>query len=594
MKNPSTASIDRRIRSPGKACHITEEQYRMLADQVFFPYALTDHWIIRLDRSKAKEDEEKINYTAVAIATRLEVTAASIDMDTKEFTVEIQIYTGRESFSHRFEASILTQRGLNVLLTYGALYHEKQWKDLLDYLVIARASAPITQTYTRLGWCEVEGKRAFKSGTLIAPNGTLPCQYMGGHDLYSHGNLNDWLDMVRKEVLGNTPLTCVLLLGFASPLLDFLNRLYDLGCLFFNLCNSSSKGKTTAAMLAASVFSNPKAGTGTLINFNATQNALLKFASMCNGHTLVFDEVGTAQISNFRTLLYMLCDGQDKMRLKPDSSMKERFTFSSFIISTAEFTLLDENAPNGLKARVYELSDVFTTSHENSVAIKRTVLEHHGVAGAPFIRYILDRDIEKDYQQAANDLKEAVHSCHELTDRMIDKLAVILQTSRYVNDCYLLKLDEQAIINYLVNLESTIQIQRSPEERLLDAVQQELVRNGHLYIWNQGFSGNRAQGRVERKATHVEVSMTEEVVNRLLYEQGLDKNQVMRALSQQHRLICERDRQTKRVNLFARTNSSNKVKTVCYVFRLPLNSIGEPQKKEKVFSDEITDADFDF
>ena len=68
------------------------------------------------------------------------------------------------------------------------------------------------------------------------------------------GSLDAWLEMVKAEVIGNTAAEICLLIGFASVILGYLNHFTDLGCLLFNFCNTSSKGKTTMAMLSASVW----------------------------------------------------------------------------------------------------------------------------------------------------------------------------------------------------------------------------------------------------------------------------------------------------------------------------------------------------
>ena len=122
--------------------------------------------------------------------------------------------------------------------------------------------------------------------------------------------------MVKEQISGNTSLELALVLGFASPVLSLLNDSYDIGSLVFNFSNTSSKGKTTAAMLAASVFSNPAMNKGTLITYNATENAIIETISSMNSLTVGLDEVGMSSFRDFSKLLYAICSGTSKKKIK--------------------------------------------------------------------------------------------------------------------------------------------------------------------------------------------------------------------------------------------------------------------------------------
>ena len=159
---------------------------------------------------------------------------------------------------------------------------------------------------------------------------------------------------------------------------------------------------TVAAMLATSVFSNPVLNKGTAITYNATENALVQFVSRCMGHTVVFDEVAISASSDFSRLLYTLCNGRSKMRLNGDATQKPVHEFNSIIISTAEFDLLNDDSPSGLKARVFEIKhNELTRNAENSDNIKRCIIENYAVAGGPFIETVLKTigNITDDYER---------------------------------------------------------------------------------------------------------------------------------------------------------------------------------------------------
>ncbi len=217
---------------------------------------------------------------------------------------------------------------------------------LIKHLLQSMQNAPTEYLYQRLGWEQREEHLIFKGHKVISEdNNYNNYTYSGDLDITPKGSLKVWLDMVKIEVIGDTPLTFVLALGFASLILALLSEKYDLGCIVFNLSNFSSRGKTTATMLATSVFSNPRINKGTLKSFYATENVLTEFVSNCSGITVAPDEVSLNTSKSFERCLYALCSGTSKQRLNGYSTSKEDRKFSPVIVTTAEFDILDENSP---------------------------------------------------------------------------------------------------------------------------------------------------------------------------------------------------------------------------------------------------------
>ena len=153
-------------------------------------------------------------------------------------------------------------------------------------------------------------------------------------------------------------------------------------------------------MLATSVFSNPMLNRGCAISFNATENALIQFISSCGGHTVVVDEVALCYSKDFNRIMYSICNGRSKMRLSGDATQKEVTEFNGVVISTAEFSLLNEDTPNGIKARVFEIKDMLTDSAENSDNIKSCIYENYALAGEIFIKLLIHKEdkVFADYE----------------------------------------------------------------------------------------------------------------------------------------------------------------------------------------------------
>lgn len=434
---------------------------------------------------------------------------------------------------------------------------------LIKHLLQSMQNAPTEYLYQRLGWEQKEEHLIFKYNKVITNDNQKEdfhnYIYNGDLCLEPKGSLKVWLDMVKTEVIGNIPLTFVLALGFTSPILALLNEKYDLGCIVFNLSNFSSRGKSTAAMLATSVFSNPKINEGTLKSFYATENALTEFVSNCSGITVALDEVAMSSSKNFERFLYALCAGNSKGRLNGDSMPKELKKFSSVIITTAEFDILDENSPDGLKARVFELTDDLTTSSQNSDNVKTTILENYAVAGQHFIEKLIEYgkdNLFKLYDTAVEQLKK-VKIKSPLKDRVISKIAVIWLTVTLMKKFFKLDIDEKKMTDYIVKLLKRFTLETTPESRLLDIVIEDTVTNRSKYEHNGSQSFGGSIGEVINRGKCKEIIMYKNNFEELMRKHHIiNYKKILKILKSKGQLRCESDRLTWRT----------RDRIVCYCF----------------------------
>lgn len=518
-----------------------------------------------LDRNKCKD-----------ISSYVKVEKRYADFDTQKVKLIISFFNGGQVIQKTIDRSMLTKSKIETLAEYGIYFNTNNPKDFLEYLGISEQFATTYLSHNQLGWDEFNGKKVFKSSRLFVPESlNLQSEYLGGLDLTPKGDRDKWFEMIKSEVIGNIPLTTVMLAGFASPLLGFLNEKYDLGSILFNLSNSSSKGKTTAAMLATSVFGNPTIDKSTMITFNATNNALVSFASKCNSHTIALDEAVISTASDVTKQLYTLCAGRDKLRLNTDSELKEATSFSSFIISTAEFDLIPDSATNGIRARVFELKDTFTTSAENSVKIKSTVAENYGFAGNEFIEFIMKEKIDKieeDYLLCQKALitkfeeKNTFKSKGELTERVFSKLAIILQAGAYFDECFGIEIDNN-LIDYLLSIEKYINENSDRTKYLLDCILQFIAVNENKFITEHncyGFAPSAPWGRIIKTNSETEIIILKSKADEVFKDNKImDSKNLLNTLKQKNIIDCEKDRLYKRYRL-----SSKSEKQSCYIFKI--------------------------
>lgn len=570
---------------------ISKSQYGYLkAHTDLYPYVASDKWVCQLDYDE-KEDEYKL----ITISTGMKVEEKMVDTDNGLVRLKLKYYTGIDEAYQVFDSSVLSKFGIKELLNYGIRFTEKYCENVIEYLIRSENSALIQQSYKKLGWSERNGSILFKSGMSIGNNSNKDLSYFGILDLTPHGSLEKWIELVKDEILCRTPITVILLLGFASPLLSYLNKKNDLGSILFNLSNSSSKGKTTSAMLAASVFSNPLMNKGTMISYNATENALIEFISNCQGHTVIIDEVALSNSRDFTKLMYTVCNGRSKMRLNGDSTQKEVKEFSSIVISTAEFNLIDNDSPNGVRTRVFEINDIFTSSAENSDRIKSVVIQNYAVAGERYMPYLYGKigQIDEDYSKVKSHLVNLCQEKKELSERILSKLAIILQTAEYVKECFDLEIDVTSIEKYLLDLERNISAETSPDDRLLEVITEETLKNISKFADGCILPSAQCIGVIlEHDDETTELRIIESAFKRMMQERQITNYKpILKSLKKRGILSAESDRLYKRVVI-----SDDLGRVNCYCFLLKKErcvSALQNQKPNTLQGDDIEELDID-
>lgn len=559
-----------------KKSEIDEATYKSLIKNVKTPNIIANKtYIMRLT---AKDDK----FYAYPFATYMRVKEHYINEDNQQSSFLLEYYNGQKVVERQFSDSILNTKEIGALLNYGILFDETASKDLIKYLMISKAQAPIISVYGRLGWRITTSEKMFKGYKSITDNyEKANGKYTGSVDLTPKGDLKVWTAMVNEQISGNTSLEFALVLGFASPVLSLLNESYDIGSLVFNFSNTSSKGKTTAAMLAASVFSNPAMNKGTLITYNATENAIIETISSMNSLTVGLDEVGMSSVKNFSKLLYGICSGTSKKRLNGDATLKEDKQFSSVIISTAEYNILNENSPDGLIARVFEINDQLTTSAENSNAIKKVVMSNYALAGEKFIKFIIDNldddksnlhDVYFEMEQWLSELTAEYKS--DLRSRVISKLAVILVTADLLNEANILgfQLDMDTMADYLAEIVCACSSYITSDEKLLDIVAEEIAVNKHHFSCNEETQFSACWGSIVDKNSYVIVKMFQNKFDDLMLTKNIQNyTKSLKILKDKGCLLCECDRLTKRVT------TKNGLKIPCYCFVIKKSALKKHQ-----------------
>lgn len=459
--------------------------------------------------------KNKYSYEIRYIMTYCKVIRKIIDVTTKQIKIEYEYHNGIEIDTVKLDGESLSKFGLKTLFSYGVRFNETDIDEVNKYLMNTDMKAEIVYGYSKLGWDKIDNNLVFRYNHLIA-NEQLSKEYIynGSLCLNHKGTLDEWCNMIQNEVCGNIPMTYLLMASFSSPLLSMLNYTHDFGSVLFCLCNSSSKGKSTTAMLCASIYSSPVLNKGVAISFNGTENALQEFLSQINGLSVVFDELGASTISNLERVLYSFCLGRSKLRLNGDASLQDVKEFSSVIFTTSEISFISEKSMDGIKTRVFQIEDTLTKNAQNSDNIKNIVMQNYGVAGNEYLQMLVNKGqeiIEADYQKykdmliknskeldeklqvkGSNILTDSTLAAYEqkkrLTDRILSKLAIVVQAAEYAKELFNFNIEISDMIDYSLNLTNAIESAQTPEDELLTIVHEDFVKNIRKYKMNYPFA----------------------------------------------------------------------------------------------------------
>ena len=283
---------------------------------------------------------------------------------------------------------------------------------LRNYLLKHSGNAVFTIT-DRAGWngeayILAGGEAINADGTNILYNGDTSQK-----DGYTEkGSLKEWQDQAARYAENNSRLCLALGLSMAAPFLALLNE--EGGG--FHLAGDSSKGKTTAARLALSVWGDPETTKG---NWDTTPLGLQNLALARNDGLLVLDEIGqSADPRKIPQMVYSVINGVSKTQGAKDGGNRRQKTWRNLILSTGEInpeSLIGDRAQwkagNHVRlpdiqaeARygIYDTLHGFADGAKLSEHINQATAKQRGTAGRALIRQIL-----KDGKEAAAQAVEA-------------------------------------------------------------------------------------------------------------------------------------------------------------------------------------------
>lgn len=354
-----------------------------------------------------------------------------------------------------FPRKELTEQGIMELLGLGVQVTKQDAKILITSILNQEPEAPCKLLHETLGFWKYDNKTVFlgKIGIGVDSN------FNGKLQVGKKGKYNNWIAMIKQEVLGHTPLEFILAVGGSGVLVDYLRDDINVENIIVHLIGESSSGKSTAGLLMVSCGAKPSfQGDGLVMNFSDTFNAIL--AGLKSSYPALLDE-GSLCRYNPTGFLYSLAMGKEKKRLTKELNTTEFAHFNTAIAITSEKSLLnlsDENS--GLLVRNIELQGVeWTKNAQSADRIKNVIQQNYGFLIPKLAKRILELEDEEGKEYLINWfwkwqerlIKEAKQSnqYNPLTERVSKQFAVILLSAELVEEVLKIEMDIEKLVKFL-------------------------------------------------------------------------------------------------------------------------------------------------
>lgn len=528
-----------------------------------YPYTWTGTGLYKTVKKKDDESLEKL-CPFITINKRF--------LDPLSGDESLEITDGEEVVKEH--ASILNVKNIQKLVEKGFTLNPMKTSEISYALQLMRDTLPKVIEYPSVGCIVTKTGEQFilLQETFATDNfqGLRPIT-SSKININAKGTLDEWIKMFQNEVLGTPLLELATAVGISGLINSYLfnNGVTHINSLLFHFVGDSSSGKTTSAMLALSTSGSPEKGEhGLLKSWLATQNGIVQSLNDNFGVPFAFDELSMSDTSKMTSLIYSITEGVEKSRLNQDGTLKSVRRWNTVIISTGEFSLLNNpntDKNNGLNVRVIELNGTWTKSAANSDEIKRVVKSNYGHILANVANKLINNDIEvlsESFNSHKNWFKEALKEDRSNTGtRMLDTYTVIMLSVKFLESILQeenlgMKLKTDDIRQILVDYHWNTVTNRAMHEKALDAIVQFVATNRSKFSTGKKLKGypdnygliNLVSSDNANTQSFIRVDILKNTFSKLIQEAKFqDSSVVIKALKEAGYLIInEKDRNVNR------------------------------------------------
>lgn len=287
------------------------------------------------------------------------------------------------------------------LLDNGVRLSLKAPRLLLEWMMGQYPKARVTAA-TNTGWSRDGSAFVLPGRTIGKADIRFQSEY-ATHDAYTQrGTLAGWRETVAKPCQHNPVLVLATSVAFAGPLL-LKAKQQQTGGAGIHLMGDSSKGKTTALQVAASVWGAPEF----VASWRATGNGMEASAAARNDTLLPLDEISESNPKEIGSIIYALANGHGKQRAARTGGARQSARWRVMALSSGERSLAAHMHESGKRTKAGQearLLDISATSRKYgsfdnlhglangaafSNSLKKATSDHYGLAGPAFIERLL-------------------------------------------------------------------------------------------------------------------------------------------------------------------------------------------------------------
>lgn len=495
--------------------------------------------------------------------------------------VEIQLgyyYLGQEK-EITVSREALQTRELPKLMTKGVGVQKHVVDTVSLFLTIQEKDAPYIVSHSGLGW-DQENQRQFKLHEIIGSSNSNS-EYTGMFDVKPKGTFEAWEEGVKTHVIPFPNLSLALVLGLSAPVASLISNAVDIETLIVHIFGESSTGKTRSVKLAVSSFGKPSdSHDGLVQSWNGTQKSIIQKMSGVHGVPIVLDESSMTRIKNFTNFIYQVAMGIESSRLTQEIKQRERGKWSGVILSTGEVSLLGKSDQNtGLRVRTIELDNLaWTNSAEHAEALDKVITNNYGHAGPKFVKHLLTYETDQivtKWEHWSKKCYEAMEVTDQFSQRIANKLAIITVTAELMNETFDFKVDVEAILNVLLEVEQATVEERNIADRAYMIFQQKVYQNRSkfqsVYFAEKAYE---CYGKITKKSDYLEVAVLTEVFKKWMTEADFaDISVLLKAFRDKGWLDHDKDKFTKKRSI----KDISEARPLTYCIKLPKDFLVEKE-----------------
>ena len=364
--------------------------------------------------------------------------------------------------------TLLTREKMrDVLLRHGVVAINKELDGIMAYFASSLRNLQklggADRARNQMGWTTdgsgfVVGELEYGADTVRLAPASAGNRHLAPM-LTANGSLEKWTEMVnfynRPGMEGHA---LGVFTGFGAPLLRLVGGIDVRGATINLISNKSGTGKTTAQMVANSIFGHPSE---LLLKMTDTSMSKVQWLGMMNSMLVTIDEVTNVGDDVLSEFIYEVPQGRGKHRMEAQfNRLRANFiNWITMVLTSSNSSLYDKlirskNTPDGELRRLLEfhIDRPSNINKEESDKVFSALNYNYGLAGPVFIQYVLrnQHELQKLFAAVQHRIDKSLGL--DQSDRFYSKiLTAIFSGARIAKSLGLHDIDINRVFAYAIN-----------------------------------------------------------------------------------------------------------------------------------------------